>query len=67
MGIQLWFISNELQIFTRITNQPYFKAQTVAFPDKEEALERYVDALYLFTVTKYRVTKYTQKQSTEFL
>jgi len=69
MAWRLGNISNYvLQIGSRITNQPFFEAQTAEIlGNKEEAVEKYIAVLYLVSVTKYTVTRYNKKQSTEFL
>lgn len=57
-----------LQIGNRISDSPFYEAQTAELlGKKEEAIEKYIAVLYLVTVTTYHVTKYTKKQSTDFL
>ena len=57
-----------LQIGNRISDTPFYEAQTTELLDKkEEAIEKYIAVLYLVTMTTYQITKYNKKQSTEFL
>ena len=57
-----------LQIGNRISDAPFYEAQTAdILGKKQEAIEKYTAVLYLVTVTTYHVTKYNKKQSTEFL
>jgi hypothetical protein len=56
------------RIGARITNKPFYDAQTAEIlGKKEEAIEKYIAVLYLVSMTGYTVTKYNKKQSTEFL
>lgn len=56
------------QIGNRLSNQPFFEAQTAEILDrKDEAIEKYIAVLYLVTFAGYQVPKRTKQQSSVFV